>query len=108
MNRIYSQLATRMLGLGTAGLLLVAVGCGKAKPEKSVSGKDQPGVSATAGKAAKPGRPAVADASLTAVERAARDKMAKLAAKQGAGGPALCQGGRQGAAGLGQDVPVVA
>jgi HEAT repeat protein len=86
MNRIYSQLATRMLGLGTAGLLLVAVGCGKAKPEKSVSGKDQPGVSATAGKTAKPGRPAVADASLTAVERAARDKMAKLAAKQGPAG----------------------
>jgi len=86
MNRMYFRLATRVLGMGTAGLLLLAVGCGKAKPEKSVSGKAQPVSSAKVGKAAKPGRPAVADASLTAVERAARDKMAKMAAKQGPAG----------------------
>lgn len=85
MNRKYHRFAVRVLGLGTAGLLLLAAGCGKAKPA-SAPATDSPASGAKAGKSAKPGRPAVADASLTAVERAVRDKMAKMAAKQGPAG----------------------
>ena len=71
MNRNYFRLATRVLGMGTAGLLLLAAGCGKAKPESSVPGKkDSLTSSVKAGKVAKPGRPA-------AVARAAHGRMAE-------------------------------
>jgi len=84
MSQNYRRLAISMLGAGTAGWLLLAVGCGKAKPENAPA-KGPPASSAQTGKAAKPGPPAVADDSLTAVERAARDKMTATRGPSGRG-----------------------